>query len=111
MDMRKYSGQHFFKVADVRGGPLRMRIAGVREGKFEKPDLIFTSGDVLSLNSTNNQAPMRAYGRDSDSWIEKEVELFLGEIEYQGKPQEAVLVRPVTPAEKKAGDMDDEVPF
>jgi hypothetical protein len=110
MDMRKYSGEHFIKVADVRSGPLRMRIAGVREGKYEKPDLIFTSGDVLSLNSTNNQTLIRAYGRDSDGWIEKEVELFLGEIEFQKKMQEAVLVRPITPV-TAGGELNDEMPF
>jgi hypothetical protein len=122
MDMKKYSGEHFFKVADVPDGALRMQIAGVREGRFEKPDLIFTSGDVLSLNATNNQALVRAYGRDSDGWIEKEIELSLGEIEYQGRMRPAVLVRPISPAitakekiaaAKKFGDDDpnDQVPF
>jgi hypothetical protein len=64
----------------------------------------------------------RAFGRDSEDWIGHDVELFLGEIEYQGKPQEAVLLRPIpeaefgkSPAPKKATkvkpDFDDSVEF
>jgi hypothetical protein len=98
MDMRKFSGEHFVKVADVRDGPIRETIAAVRMGKWDKPDLVFMSGDILSLNVTNTGILRRAYGDDSDGWLDKHVELFLGEIEYQNKPQEAVTVRPVSPA-------------
>jgi hypothetical protein len=52
MDMRRYSGEAFIKVDDVREGPLQMQIAVVREGKFEKPDLVFESGEAFSVNST-----------------------------------------------------------
>jgi hypothetical protein len=100
MDMRRFSGEHFIKVDDVRDGPIQEKIAVVRQGKYDKPDLVFESGDVLSLNATNNKTLMRAYGRNSDDWIGKEVELFLGEIEYQGKMQEAVLVRQISPQVK-----------
>src|SRR6516164_5593500 len=100
MDMRRFSGEHFIKVDDVRDGPIQEKIAVVRQGKYDKPDLVFESGDVLSLNATNNKILMRAYGRNSDDWIGKEVELFHGEIEYQGKMQEAVLVRPISPSVK-----------
>jgi hypothetical protein len=91
MDMRRFSGEHFIKVDDVRDGPLQEVIAGVKLGKYDKPDLVFESGDLLSLNATNNKTLVRAYGPNSDDWIGKEVELFHGEIEYQGKMQEAVL--------------------
>jgi len=100
MDMRKFSGEHFIKVDDVRDGPIQEKIAVVRQGKYDKPDLVFESGDVLSLNARNNKTLMRAYGRNSDDWIGKEVELFLGKIEYQGKMQEAVLVRQISPQVK-----------
>jgi hypothetical protein len=84
MDMRKFSGEHFIKTADVRDGPLQMQIAVVREGKFDKPDLVFESGDLLSLNATNNQILLRAYGPNSDNWIGKDIELFLGEESASG---------------------------
>jgi hypothetical protein len=126
LNMKKYAGETFLKVADVRGGPLLLQIAVVREGKFDKADLVFESGDILSLNATNTKVLMRAYGSDGDDWIGKEVELYQGEIEYNGAQHEAVLVRPVSPPVKPtdqkkpaakspvqsaAGDMDDEIPF
>ncbi len=48
MDMRKYSGETFIRVTDVTDGPLQMQIAVVREGKYEKPDLVFESGEAFS---------------------------------------------------------------
>jgi hypothetical protein len=38
------------------------------------------------VNATNNRILMRAYGRNSDDWVGKEIELYLGEIEFQGTP-------------------------
>jgi len=97
MDMRKFSGEHFIKVDDVRDGPLQKQIAVIREGKYGKADLIFEDGDILSLNSTNNKTLVRAYGRSSDDWIGKIIKLYLGQIEYQGSDHEAVLVEPISP--------------
>ena len=122
MDMRKFSGDHFIKVNDVRDGPLNEVIAGAKIGKYDKPDLMFESGDLLSLNATNNSVLVRAYGSDSDNWIGKQIELFHGEIKYQGSDQEAVLVRPISPSvrvkeqtklKQATGDseLDDEIPF
>jgi hypothetical protein len=102
MDMRQFSGGHFIKCDDVRNGPLQMQIAVVREGKFGKPDLVFETGDVFSVNATNNNVLIRAYGVNSVDWGAKIIELFLGEIKYQGKMQEAVLVKPISPSLKAA---------
>lgn len=126
MDMRKFSGEHFVKVDDVKDGPIDGQIAVIKEGKYDKPNIVFESGDVLSLNATNNQILMRAYGSDSDRWIGKMIQMFLGVIQYQGTDHEAVLVRPISPPLKKAkaekatdekkpssapANMDDEIPF
>jgi hypothetical protein len=129
MDMRKYSGATFIKVADVSEGPLQLQIAVVKVGKYDKPDIVFESGEILSLNATNNRTLIRAYGPNSDDWISKKIELALGQIEYQGEPQDAVIVKPIdapidasqktpVPQEtrskatpKKHNDMDDETPF
>jgi hypothetical protein len=61
----------------------------VREGKFGKAELVGETGDVFSVNATNNRTLVRSYGKDSDAWVGKEIELHLGEIEYQGSPQPA----------------------
>ena len=100
-----------------------MVIESVTEGKFDKPDLTFDDGTRLSLNVTNTRILARAYGTDSADWIDKEIELNVGETEYQGKLQESILVKPISPPiEKrpppkpkgesdKRGDLDDEIPF
>lgn len=63
MDMRKFAGEQFIRVDDVRDGPISLQIAMVKEGKFDKPDMIFKTGEILSLNSTNTKILVRAYGR------------------------------------------------
>jgi hypothetical protein len=97
MDMSKYSGGNFIKVTDVQDGPIQEQIAVVKLGKWDKPNLVFESGSMLSVNSTNNAVLMKAYGKNSDDWLGKAVELYLGQIEFQNQPQEAVLVRPISP--------------
>jgi hypothetical protein len=109
MDMRKYSGETFIRVSDVTDGPLQMQIAGVREGKYEKPDLVFETGEAFSVNSTNNRILMRAYGPNSEDWVGKKIELTLGQVEFQGKPQNSVIVKPISPPEK--AEMNDSIPF
>ena len=120
MDMRKYSGANFLKVDDVRAGPLRETIANIKIGKYDKPDMYLESGGCLSLSATNTHTLIRAYGPNSDDWIGKELELYVGEIEFQNKPIDAVLVRPISPplaaAERTKpatahDEMDDEIPY
>ena len=116
MDMAKYFGCVFLKVEDIRvSGPIRVRITDVSEGQFGKPDLTFHDRTQLSLNVTNVRVLVRAYGMDSDDWLDKEVELEVGEIQYQGKPQDIILLKPISPPiENKAPpkpDLDDEIPF
>jgi hypothetical protein len=117
MDMSKYIGGLFLKVEDVKAnGPLRLKIVDVSEGRYDKPDLTFDDGSKLGCNATNGRALAKEYGFDSDDWIDKEVELVVGEIQYQGKPQEAILVKPISPpienkAPPKQEGPNDEIPF
>jgi hypothetical protein len=110
MDMRKFSSPTFLKVNDVRDGPLQLQIAVVNEGKYEKPDLVFETGETLSLNATNVNTLMRAYGSNSDHWTGKEIELALAKIKYQGELQDAVIVKPISPPAPKP-DFNDDVAF
>jgi hypothetical protein len=124
MDVSKYLGNAFLKVAEVKvNGPIRVVIESIVEGKFDKPDLIFNDGTRLSLNVTNTRILARAYGKDTAFWIDKEIELNVGETKYQGNPQESILITPISPSVDKkasvaasriqgpANDMDDEIPF
>jgi hypothetical protein len=115
--MRKYAGTSFWKTDDVRDGPTKLTIEGVVIGKFDKPDIIFHDGSKLSANVNNVRILCRAHGDDDTDWVGKEVELALGEVEYQGRMQEAVIVKPISSAVKPKpkpalpGEMDDEIPF
>jgi hypothetical protein len=120
MDMKKFCGSQFVKLADVEAGPIRGVIADIREGKFGRPDLEFDTGEKLSLNATNNRVLVKEYGTDSDLWIGKEIELFKGMVEFGGETQPAVLVKPISPSIPKKpappkqplrDDLDDTVPF
>jgi hypothetical protein len=102
MDMRKFAGESFIKLDDVRDGPLQEIVAAVKDGKFDKPNLVFESGAALSINATNNRILIRSFGPNSDDWIGKEIELFAGTVEFQGRPLDAVLVRPISPPLKAA---------
>lgn len=97
LNLKNYAGQQFIKPDDVRNHPLRRKIAGIIEGKFKKPDLTFENGDVLSLNGTNVNKLRDVYGDDSESLVGKVIELYLGQLKYNGTYHDAVLVKPLSP--------------
>jgi hypothetical protein len=119
-DMRKYAGTTFIKVDDLREGPREEMIAGLEMGKYGRPVLQFESGDSLSLNGTNDKILLNAYGSNGKGWIGCVVELYVGLTNFEGKPTESVLLRPVTPRkpvgerqppEKPRSPMDDPMHF
>ena len=72
------------------------------------------------MNATNNKALCQAYGTESDDWFGKELELFVGEVDFKGKPTESILVKPISPPvakksppkrKSRSSDMDDEISF
>ena len=124
MDMSTYVGNVFLKVEDIKAsGPIEVTITDVSEGRYGKPDLTFDDGSRFSLNTTNSRALARAYGTDSDDWVDKKITLTLGKIPYNGVPQDAIVVSPTSPApETKASakpaskapaqpDMDEDITF
>jgi hypothetical protein len=128
MDMSKYAGGNFLKVADLKEqGPFKAKIIDIEIGeKFGKPNMTLSEGSILSLNATNVGTLIRAYGSDSDDWLNKEIELYVGETDYKGELVPTILIRPVSasPENKKAvnksamkkkpgsgPDMDDSMPF
>jgi len=78
MDVSKYLGNAFRRVGDVKvNGPIRVVIANVTKGKFDKPDLTFDDGTRLSLSVTNTRTLALAYGTEGADWICKEIELYV----------------------------------
>jgi len=116
MLMSNFLPNRFLKVGDIKAsGPIQVTITSISVGRFGKPNLAFNDGTQLSLNDTNNRVLIRAYGPEGDDWIGKQIELALGEVLYKEKPQEAILVRPLSPpTENKAPpvpEFDDDPPF
>ena len=129
-DQMKMSGfvRKYLKVTDIPEGGMILHVADAKEGSYGKPELVFETGEVLSLNVTNNITLIKTYGDDSDAWVGKKIEMVVGKVEYKGDLVDAVLVRPITPGLTDAaktvsliaatseqstrnGDMDDGIPF
>ncbi len=112
-------GSGFISLADVKAGPIRKRIAGMVDGKYDKPDLIFTDGSRMSLNATNRKTLQQTFGDIEDDLIGNDIELIEGEFEFQKKMSPGVAVRPISPPPAKpnggggdkSADYDDEIPF
>src|SRR5262249_20175520 len=124
MDMRQYAGTNYVNLDDLVDGSHKETIVDIQIGDYGRPDLYFESGDRLSLNVTNNRTLVRAFGSESNGWISKAIEIYVGDTMYKGEKQKSVLVRPITPPSQADGgngsaaapparrdDPDDEIPF
>jgi hypothetical protein len=123
MDMRKFAGSKFMTVDDLRDGNRDELVFSVAPGKYDRPVVTFESGDKLSLNVTNVNTLIRAYGPNDKDWIGCFIELSIGPLKYNGVDREGVIVKPVTPPKPVAArtpvpkppppknDMNDDIPF
>ena len=121
MDISEHLQSGFIKAPDLAGGPQRAVIEDVRQGRFERPDLHIQDGRMVGLNVTNLRALGNYWGSETDAWIGKQIELFVGKTEFQGKVQDSIMIRPISPpipmAERKKPqpkqkpDFDDSIPF
>jgi len=123
-DMTRYAGDLFLRVEDIReSGPKQVKIEGIEDGKFDKPVAKFSDGSSLTLNQTNVRTLLRSYGPESSNWITRDIELYIGTTTYQGRVQDSILVKPISPpippserkplkpAEPKPDPLDDDIPF
>jgi hypothetical protein len=97
MDISDQISSGFIKVPDLAAGPRRAAIASVRPGRFERPDVEFQDGSMLSLNATNMRAMATVWGTETDAWIGKEIELYVGKTVFQGQERDSVMVKPISP--------------
>ena len=95
MDMRKYASSGFIKVDDLANGPEKKQIIAIEEGKYDKPVVTFDDGSKFSLNGTNVNTLIRAYGSNDKDWLKKQIELYAGTIRYNGTDNPGVLVRAI----------------
>lgn len=125
MDATPYCGALFLKPEHVREQPKRVRIVDVGEGTY---GLVLTLEDSekFSLNQTNTRILAKAYGSETDFWLNHVIELELGFYtdNKDGEQKETVLVRPVSrpPPTATTGngqeepkslqqDLSDDLPF
>lgn len=94
VDASKYAGTRFIKLEDVENGPFTLTIMAVEEdSKFDKLNLVLDDGRKFSVNKTNCGTLVRAFGKDTNNWIDREVEFYRGPLHYQGNERDGVLVR------------------
>lgn len=125
VDMRKYGGSSFIGIEGVRGSPREETIASIAPGKYDKPVVTFESGAKFTLNATNVNTLIKAYGPNDHDWVGKTIELAVGTAQFNGNDIESVVVRPISPnvppsarkplppapASALKNDMDDEISF
>ena len=113
--MRKYAGSSFIGLDDVKARPIQATIVQFAEGNYGRPVLLLDTGQRFTVNKTNVDTLIAAYGDDDADLIGKRIELFAGFTKYQGAEKESVLVKPISPGKPlalvKSDGMDDEIPF
>jgi hypothetical protein len=132
-DMRRYSAG-FIKPDDVRDGPRQEKIVNVYVSeKFNRPVLVFESGDEFTINQSNARALSKVFGFDDEGWRQKTVELSLGTYidKEDGQTKETVVLKTISSRDSSGGgngstsptpptttllppkrdDIDDSIPF
>jgi hypothetical protein len=102
MDMRDYASK-YIKPDHVREGPIQTRIVHVFESaQLGRPVLELETGSQFTLNDSNTNALIKAWGYDSSGWLGQEIELLLGTYkDWRSNPvvdKETVKVRAISPA-------------
>jgi ribosomal protein L12E/L44/L45/RPP1/RPP2 len=98
VDVRHYIKGKFLKVDDFAAEARRREsIQGTEEGKFDKLNLLLSSGDQLALSATNLRRLTQAYGFNSEDWVGLEIELYVGQLEFNGRPVDSILLKPISP--------------
>jgi hypothetical protein len=119
-DYVKYLGKFFLKLDAVQDGPIQRTIVGGEDGAYDHYEIVFDTGERLSLNRTNFRALYVDYG-PPENWPGKLIELYEGPLLYQGKAQPGLRVRPLDPRTRRDpppprkpgdnSDLDDSIGF
>ena len=131
MDMRKYSGG-LITPENLREGPQVEKTVNIYENeKHGCAVLQFESGNEFFCWNNYARVLNKAWGYDSENWLEQELELSLGHYKDRktGEQKETVDIRPISPAKpgafdklpakpvapggggSRGADLDDGIPF
>ena len=94
VDLSKHRGSGFITLEKFTRPQIK-EIEGIVDGeKFGRPKMIFKDGTQLGLNVTNVNWLIETFGStDGDALIGKKIELYKGQISYQGSPTNSILLR------------------
>ena len=113
MEIGSVFGGDSLKAADLQGHEPIVVIASVEMKKFDNGNKLVISFQgkkkTLVCNKTNAGRIAYAHGTDTDKWIGKEIQLYTDLVDFQGKPVEAIRVRPVKKAapQRQADPIED----
>ncbi len=113
--MVKLDVNKWIRPADFEDGDLKVKI--LNEGETKPPEETGLSKDVFeikvqlpdgteklwTMNKTSQRALVTKYGDETAEWINKEVDLFVSEVQFKGKMVKAIFARlDGTPKDKSA---------
>ncbi len=114
----------YVKASDLNGKPSLLTIRtcvreelGQGSDKEKKPVLYFKEAQKgLVLNKTNANVIVDAYGKMTEDWEGKPVEVYPTRVEFRGQLVDGIRVRIQQEAQPDAapladGEPDDEIPF
>ena len=124
MEIGSVFGGDSLKAADLQGHEPIVVIASVEMKKFDNGNKLVLSFQgkkkTLVVNKTNAGRIAYAHGTNTDNWIGKEIQLYTDLVDFQGKPVEAIRVRPApkrqAPVQRQPDPIEemigpDEAPF
>ena len=104
---------NLLKADDLQGRTHKLVISDTAVVKFKegaKISLKFQGKmKALALNKTNYAIVKKAYGKETNNWIGKEIELSPGETMMEGRLVGCINVRTEQP--KPIDDFNDDIPF
>ena len=132
MNMNDVYPSKYIKASDLQGKEVtvtidrvEMEVLGEGANQQNKPVIYFQGKERgMVCNKTNANSISAAYGFESNDWRGKQIVLFAAWIEFQGKSDWAIRVRPPTPGKTESTSeptvqsvsledsiVDDEIPF
>ncbi len=124
MNIEQSFPSNYVKASDLNGKPSLLTIRtcvreelGQGNDKEKKPVLYFKEAQKgLVLNKTNANVIADAYGKMTEDWEGKTVEVYPTRVEFRGNLVDGIRVRIQQEAQPDAapladGEPDDEIPF
>jgi hypothetical protein len=88
----------YLRAADLNGGSMIVKIIdavieSIGLEKERKLVLLLEGGKQLVLNKTNARYIASHYGDDTEGWKNKEIELYVTPVDFQGRTFDSIRVR------------------